>query len=49
MPSSLPKTEVRRVIPLTMCAGLTKALNVKSNEFVIHVKKEEDYRMESNE
>lgn len=41
--------EVRRVIPIAELAGLTKALNEKSWEFVIHVKNDYDYRMESKE
>ena len=41
--------EVRRVIPIVELAGLTKALHEKSWEFVIHVKNDYDYRMESKE
>jgi len=46
---TLAYIEVRRVIPIVELAGLTKALNEKSWEFVIHVKNDYDYRMESKE
>ena len=40
-------SELRRAIKVTELAGLTKALNEKSTEFVIHVKNDYDYRMET--
>lgn len=43
------KKKVRRVIPICELAGLTKALHEKSWEFVIHVKNDYDYRMESKD
>lgn len=40
------KKKIRRSIPVADLAGLTKTLHEKSNEFVIHVKGDYDYRME---
>jgi hypothetical protein len=42
------KKKVRRHVHIKDLAGLTKALNQKSSEFVIHVKNDYDYRMESS-
>jgi hypothetical protein len=39
--------ELRRTIKVKELEGLTKALNEKSSEFVIHVKNDYDYRMET--
>jgi len=41
--------ELRRLIPIIQIGGLTKAQNDKSMEFVLHVKKNYDYRLESKE
>lgn len=49
MSELLSDLEVRRVIPIAELAGLTKALHEKSWEFVIHVRNDYDYRMESKE
>jgi len=40
--------EIRRHLPIKDLAGLTKSLNEKSAEFVIHVKNDFDYRMETS-
>jgi hypothetical protein len=45
---NLPYLEVKRVIIIKELAGLTKALHEKSFEFVIHVKNDYDYRMETS-
>jgi len=42
------KKKIRRHVNIKDLAGLTKALNEKSSEFVIHVKNDYDYRMESS-
>ena len=39
------KKKIRRVVALENIAGLTKLLKKDSQEFVIHVKKEHDYRL----
>jgi hypothetical protein len=39
--------ELRRAIKIRDIEGLTKALNEKTSEFVIHVKNDYDYRMET--
>jgi len=39
---------MRRHIEIKDLAGLTKSLNEKSAEFVIHVKNDYDYRMETS-
>lgn len=39
--------ELRRTIKVKELEGLTKALNEKSSEFVVHVKNDYDYRMET--
>jgi len=36
---------MRRVVPIKSLAGLTKLHKTNSQEFVIHVKKEHDYRL----
>ena len=41
--------ELRRHIPITKLAGLTKAMHEKSLEFVLHVTNDYDYRLESKE
>jgi hypothetical protein len=41
--------ELRRHIPITRLIGLTKSLNEKSLEFVVHVRDDYDYRLESKE
>lgn len=41
------KKKLRRSVIIKELQGLTKALNEKSSEFVIHVKDDYDYRMES--
>lgn len=43
--SSLYCLELRRVVPIKNLNGLTKLLKNGSHEFVIHVKKEHDYRL----
>lgn len=40
------RKKLRRSIVIKQLAGLTKALNEKSSEFVIHVKNDYDYRCE---
>jgi len=45
---SFHKKMMRRHIEIQNLAGLTKSLNEKSSEFVIHVKETYDYRMESS-
>jgi len=42
-------TELKRSFPISQLAGLTKALNEKSQEFVLHVRDEYDYRLETKE
>lgn len=39
--------EVKRIIPIDRLAGLTRSQHKQSKEFVIHVKKEHDYRLKS--
>ena len=41
--------EMRRVVPIKSLAGLTKLHKTGSQEFVIHVKKEHDYRLLSEQ
>jgi len=41
------KKKIRRIVALENLAGLTKLLKKNSGEFVIHVKKEHDYRLHS--
>ena len=41
--------ELRRVVPIKQLGGLTKLLKTGSNEFVVHVKKEHDYRLLSEQ
>ena len=43
------KKSVKRIIKIQNLAGMTKSTHVGSTEFVIHVKKEHDYRMKSKE
>lgn len=40
--------EVKRIIQIEKLAGLTKSLKSQSKEFVIHVKKDYDYRLKSD-
>jgi len=42
------KKSLRRVVPIEQLAGLTKLLKADSKEFVIHVKKDYDYRLQSD-
>ena len=44
-----PFLEIRRIVALENLAGLTKLLKKNSGEFVIHVKKEHDYRLHSEQ
>ena len=44
---TLTLSELRRTIVIKQLAGVTKALHEKSYEFVIHVKSDYDYRMET--
>ena len=46
---SLPFLEIRRIVALENLAGMTKLLKKDSGEFVIHVKKEHDYRLYSEQ
>jgi len=39
--------ELKRVIDIRSLSGITKSLNEKSYEFVIHVKEQHDYRLKS--
>ena len=41
------RKKLRRVVPIENLAGLTKLLKSDSQEFVIHVKQDYDYRLES--
>ena len=41
--------ELRRVVPIKNLSGLTKLLKGGNGEFVIHVKKEHDYRLLSEQ
>ena len=43
------KKKLRRVVPIEKLAGLTKLLKSNSQEFVIHVKKDYDYRLLSEQ
>lgn len=43
------KKELKRSFPISQLAGLTKALNEKSQEFVLHVRDEYDYRLETKD
>eukprot|EP00347_Sterkiella_histriomuscorum_P024519 403330825 len=40
--------KVKRIIPIDRLAGLTRSQHKQSKEFVIHVKKEHDYRLKSD-
>jgi hypothetical protein len=40
--------EIKRVIPIDQLSGITKSLDKKSTEFVIHVMYQRDYRMRSD-
>ena len=44
---SITLSELRRTIVIKQLAGVTKALHEKSYEFVVHVKNDYDYRMET--
>jgi hypothetical protein len=46
-PLAVTIEELRRTILIKDLDGLTKALNEKSSEFVVHVKNDYDYRMET--
>ena len=41
--------ELRRAIPIESLAGITKLLNPESYEFVIHVERDYDYRLVSEQ
>lgn len=41
--------ELRRVVPIKNLSGLTKLLKQGSQEFVLHIKKEHDYRLYSEQ
>ena len=41
------RKKLRRVVPIEKLGGLTKLLRSDNQEFVIHVKQDYDYRLES--